>query len=103
MKSGADSLPDDPVLLKALVLQLQEQVALLRHKLFSPKSERSPEDADSPQLAMFNEAEELLEEPAGGSSEAEAEEVVAPVKRRGKRKPLPANLPRVDVIHELPE
>jgi transposase len=103
MKSGADSLPDDPVLLKALVLQLQEQVALLRHKLFSPKSERSPEDADSPQLAMFNEAEELLEEPAGGSSEAEAEEVVAPVKRRGKRKPLPANLPRVEVIHELPE
>lgn len=105
MKSGADSLPDDPVLLKALVLQLQEQVALLRHKLFSPKSERSLEDADSPQLAMFNEAEELLEEPAGGSgeAEAEAEEVVAPVKRRGKRKPLPANLPRVEIIHELPE
>ncbi|WP_083245853.1 hypothetical protein [Pseudomonas sp. TCU-HL1] len=36
MKSGADSLPDDPVLLKALVLQLQEQVALLRHKLRIP-------------------------------------------------------------------
>ena len=61
-------LPDDPILLKHLLLlaseqaaakdarieQLQEQVALLRHKLFSPKSERSPEDADSPQLAMFN-------------------------------------------------
>ena len=51
----------DLVLLKALILQLQEQVALLRHKLFSPKSERSPEDTDSPQLAMFNEAEELIE------------------------------------------
>ncbi|WP_341865954.1 hypothetical protein, partial [Ectopseudomonas oleovorans] len=36
----------------------------LRHKLFSPKSERSPEDADSPQLAMFNEVEELIEAPA---------------------------------------
>lgn len=84
--------------------QLREQVALLRHKLFSPKSERSPEDADSPQLAMFNEAEELIEQPAViGESEAEAEEVVAPVKRRGKRKPLPANLPRVEVIHEFPE
>lgn len=70
-----ESLPDDPILLKHLLLlaseqaaakdarieQLQEQVALLRHKLFSPKSERSPEDADSPQLAMFNEAEELIE------------------------------------------
>ena len=105
MKFGADSLPDDPVLLKALILQLQEQVALLRHKLFSPKSERSPEDADSPQLAMFNEAEELVEAPAAEADEAEAEteEIVAPVKRRGKRKPLPANLPRVEVIHELPE
>ena len=101
MKFGADNLPDDPVLLKALILQLQEENALLRHKLFSPKSERSPEDADSPQLAMFNEAEELIEAPA--AEPAEAEEVVAPVKRRGKRKPLPANLPRMEVIHELPE
>ncbi|SER50851.1 Transposase, partial [Pseudomonas cuatrocienegasensis] len=107
MKYGADSLPDDPVLLKALILQLQEQVVLLRHKLFSPKSERSAEDADSPQLAMFNEAEELVEEPAcvvdSDGEETEAEDVVAPVKRRGKRKPLPAELPRVEVIHELPE
>ncbi|SDI30362.1 Transposase [Pseudomonas benzenivorans] len=108
MKFGADNLPDDPVLLKQMLLlahgkvaQLQEQVALLRHKLFSPKSERSPEDADSPQLAIFNEAEELIEEPVAAPSEAE--EVVAPLKRRGKRKPLPANLPRVEVIHELPE
>ncbi|MDN5507441.1 MAG: IS66 family transposase, partial [Comamonas sp.] len=112
-----ESLPDDPILLKHLLLlaseqaaakdarieQLQEQVALLRHKLFSPKSERSPEDADSPQLAMFNEAEELIEALAAEPAEAEAEEVVAPVKRRGKRKPLPANLPRVEVIHEMPE
>ena len=103
MKFGADNLPDDPVLLKALILQLQEENALLRHKLFSPKSERSPEDADSPQLAMFNEVEELIEAPAAEPAEAEAEEVVAPVKRRGKRKPLPANLPRMEVIHELPE
>ncbi len=113
-------LPDDPILLKHLLLlaseqaaakdarieQLQEQVALLRHKLFSPKSERSPEDADSPQLAMFNEVEELIEAaaaPSEAEAEAEAEEIVAPVKRRGKRKPLPANLPRVEVIHDLPE
>lgn len=31
------------------------------------------------------------------------EEVVAPAKRRGKRKPLSADLPRVEVIHDLPE
>src|SRR5690606_31355072 len=109
MTYSADTLPDDPVLLKQMLLsaqgkvaQLQEQVALLRHKLFSPKSERSPEDADSPQLAMFNEAEELVEQPTA-VDESEAEDVVAPVKRRGKRKPLPADLPRVEIVHELPE
>jgi len=25
------------------------------------------------------------------------------VKKRGKRKPLPATLPRIEVVHELPE
>jgi len=52
---------------------------------------------------MFNEAEELIEALSAAPAEAEAEEIVAPVKRRGKRKPLPANLPRVEVIHDLPE
>ncbi|HEX5737549.1 MAG TPA: IS66 family transposase zinc-finger binding domain-containing protein, partial [Hydrogenophaga sp.] len=110
MKFGADNLPDDPVLLKQMLLlahgkvaQLQEQVALLRHKLFSPKSERSPEDADSPQLEIFNEAESLTEAAPEAPAEEVEEEVVAPTKRRGKRKPLPAELPRVEVVHELPE
>jgi transposase len=31
------------------------------------------------------------------------EEAVAPTPRRGKRKPLSADLPRIEVIHELPE
>jgi len=112
-----ESPPDDPILLKQLLLlaneqaaakdariaQLQEQVALLRRKLFSPKSERSPGDADSPQLAMFNEAEELVEAAPEAAAEETEEETVAPAKRRGKRKSLPANLPRVEIIHELPE
>jgi len=33
----------------------------------------------------------------------DAEEVVASTPRRGKRKPLSADLPRVEVTHELPE
>ncbi|TBV04492.1 IS66 family transposase [Stutzerimonas kirkiae] len=113
-----DSLPDDPVLLKQLLLsataqvsekdgqieRLREQNALLIQRLFGRKSERSQDDPDSPQLAMFNEAEQLAEEPAPVVEDAgDAEEVVAPLKRRGKRKPLPAELPRVEVIHELPE
>lgn len=84
---------------------MQEQVALLRLRLFSPKSERSPDDTDSTQLAMFNEAEELAEgaAPEVEVNTGEAEGIVAPVKRRGKRKPLPANLPRVEIVYDLPE
>jgi hypothetical protein len=46
-------------------------------------------------MALFNEAESV--------AETVEEEVVAPTKRRGKRMSLPADLPRIEVIHELPE
>lgn len=52
---------------------------------------------------MFNEAEELAEAVSEAAADRVEEEVVGPTKRRGKRKPLPAELPRVEVIHELPE
>jgi hypothetical protein len=70
--------------------------------VLSPKSERRAKDADSPQLAMFGETEELVDAPAAEASETETEEVVAPIKRLGERKPLPDELPRVEVIHQLP-
>ncbi|SUQ62499.1 hypothetical protein CCOS864_01943 [Pseudomonas wadenswilerensis] len=105
-------LPDDPVLLKQLleqmlleresnkgrIVHLEEEKALLRQRLFGGKSEQTA-DPTTPQLALFNEAESIAE-PVGEDAE---EEVVAPAKRRGKRKPLPADLPRIEVIHELPE
>ena len=106
-------LPDDPVLLKQMleqmlserqlykgqIVDLKEQVKLLRDRLFGRKSEQTVE-TDTPQLALFNEAESVavLEEGI-----AEKEEVVAPTPRRGKRKPLSADLPRIEVVHELPE
>tara|TARA_R110002020_G_C16261901_1_gene770531 strand:+ start:464 stop:1978 length:1515 start_codon:yes stop_codon:yes gene_type:complete len=107
MISMPDTLPNDPDLLKQMLLQMQSRVSvlqeentLLRQRLFGRKSEQSV-DPQSPQLAMFNEAEGLAAEaPAEGG-----EETVAPesVKKRGKRKPLPAELPRVEIVHELPE
>lgn len=116
MISVPETLPDDPILLKQLLLsanvqmsekdgqieRLREQNALLIQRLFGRKSEQSA-DPDSPQLEIFNEAESLTEAtPEAPAAEIE-EEVVAPTKRRGKRKSLPAELPRVEVIHELPE
>ena len=114
-----DNLPDDPVLLKQMLLDtyearardqevkeayethivdLKEQIKLLRDRIFGRKSEQTIEP-NTPQLALFNEPES---EPMPVVDDAE-EEVVAPTKRRGKRKPLSADLPRIEVIHELPE
>ncbi|WP_252090642.1 IS66 family transposase [Pseudomonas sp. MWU13-3659] len=112
MISMPENLPDDPVLLKQLleqminerasdkgkIVHLEEEVALLRQRLFGRKTEQTG-DAATPQLPLFNEAESLAEP----LDEAGDEEVVAPTKRRGKRKPLPADLPRIEVVHELPE
>ncbi len=105
MISMPDHLPDDATVLKQLIAQMQskvahleEQNALLRQRLFGRKSEQTVDPA-TPQLALFNEAESVVEAVA----EATDEEDVAPTKRRGKRHPLPADLPRIEVIHELPE
>ncbi|QZI73031.1 IS66 family transposase [Pseudomonas protegens] len=105
MISIPDNLPDDLTALKQLLAQMQSKVvlleeenALLRQRLFGRKSEQTADPA-TPQLLLFNEAESI-DTPAPVEAD---EEVVAPIKRRGKRKPLSADLPRIEVIHELPE
>ena len=68
MISMPETLPDDPILLKQMLLsasvqmsekdgqieRLREQNALLIQRLFGRKSEQSS-DPDSPQLEIFNE------------------------------------------------
>jgi transposase len=51
----------------------------------------------------FKTSPEISDEAIILSAEEAEEEVVASAKRRGKRKPLPAELPRIEVIHQLPE
>ena len=111
MISIPEDLPDDPVLLKQLLAQLmiertvdkgeivdlKEQIKLLRDRLFCRKSEQTVEPNTS-QLALFNEPESVLI-----TQVDDDEDVVAPTPRRGKRKPLSTELPRIEVIHELPE
>lgn len=106
MISVPDTLPDDLALLRRLLCEsqskvayLEEQNALLRQRLFGRKSEQSA-DSTTPQLALFNEVETELATAVEPDAD---EEAVAPSKRRGKRKPLPAELPRIEVVHELPE
>lgn len=56
-------------------------------------------EPNTPQLALFNEPESQWVPTADDADE----EVVAPGKQRCKRKPLSADLPRIEVIHDLPE
>jgi transposase len=108
--SSPAPLPDEPAALQALVLELQgrlqareaeiarlqEQVKLLLAKRFGPSSEKLSAD----QLRLFNEAE------AAAASTPTVEptiEVPAHARRKRGRRPLPERLPRLEVLHDLPE
>lgn len=79
---------------------LLEQFVLGRHRMFGASSEQSPD-----QVRLFDEAEVLAALPATDEDEAaDASDDKAPqTKARGKRAPLPAELPRIDIVHDLPE
>lgn len=83
--------------------QLLEQFHLQRHRQFGASSEQVAPG----QGHLFNEVEVILAE---GSAEPEAPTAdetehgaATPRPMRGRRQPLPAALPRLDVIHDLTE
>ncbi|MEQ1740839.1 MAG: IS66 family transposase zinc-finger binding domain-containing protein [Methyloglobulus sp.] len=114
-------LPNDLDALHALVLKLQqenrhlrdkqthlqEQIRLLLHKRFGAKSEKYPAE----QSDLFNEAEAYAEDSDDAESplaitaeaglSAGALAPATPSAKRG-RKALPTELPRTDIIHDLP-
>lgn len=79
---------------------LYEQIALMRRRQFGPSSESMPGQA-----RLFDEAEALAaESPDDGSRDIDAPEGKARSGRaRDKRAPLPPELPRVDIVHDVPE
>jgi len=106
MNCDAATLPDDIDTLKGMVISydnenrlLKEQVSLLQHKLFGRKSEKLP--VGSGQLLLFNEAEATVAEAQQQDESEGGIEVAAHQRRRGHRKPLPENLPRVEMLHDL--
>ena len=108
MVSNAFTLPDNIEDLREITHRyevenniLREQVRLLRAQLYGRKTEKRRAFEDSTQALLFDEAE------ACSPAEEEVKEEIVDVKghsrkKRG-RKPLPAGLPRVDVIHDLTE
>ena len=127
MDSLLKTLPDDPAILRGIIVSfqaekqawesekriweskaeqlewhaqfLQEQINILIAKRFG----RSSEKGDPNQLGLFDEAEQSepedgSEDPAGQTSTVAAHE-----RKKKGRKPLPDWLPRIEVIHDLPE
>ena len=108
-------LPADVGGLQRLVVQLQhdnkvlhskaevleDELRLLRHKIFGRRSERFSVE-DLRQSSLFDEAEYTIEEQTRKLSEP-AVEVSAYRRVKRGRKPLPADLPREEVVHDIPE
>ena len=75
------------------IRQLEEIIRTFQRKTFSGTSEQT----SAAQMGLFNEAEEI-------ETTAESELTIAPHTRRRRGRPaLPPELPREEVIHDLPE
>lgn len=89
--------------------RLQEIMLSLKRQVFGPKSERWQSEEQG--VLLFNEAEVEASKPeteaAGAATATDKEDETVAVKgferKRGKRKPLPENLPRRIEVVELPE
>lgn len=114
MLESHQTLPGDPAALQTIITSMQgemaelrvrherqiaillEQIAHLRQLLFGRSSERLPSDATTVQLPLFDLPEPEHIEPA--TVQVEPHE-----RKKPGRKPLPPELPRVEVLHDLAE
>jgi transposase len=110
MNLDLSRLPDDAAALKEIIVfqqekyeeridYLEQMVRLLQKEIFGRKSEKHILP-DQEQRQLFD----PIKEPESDHRLSE-DKIVIPEHTRKKRgrKPLPAELPRVDVIHDLPE
>ena len=107
MNIDVNRLPNDPALLKKLLVEhaeklaqatarnryLEEQFRLAQQKQFG----KSAEVFDA-QGELFNEAEDIIEQP-----DELATQEISYTRKTPKRKPLPKDLPREQVIHDIAE
>ncbi len=99
MKIDIDALPNDPAELKRLLIKqsqrlafLEEQFRLAQQKRFGASSEAFPGQGE-----LFNEAEEI----ALSADTAPAQETLTVTRHKPTRQPLPKDLPRETVFHDI--
>jgi transposase len=77
----------------------EEFIRLLQNEIYGRKTEKLPKE-DRQQMRLFDEAEAILEE----EKKTEKPVSVAPHTRKKRgRKPLPKDLPRIEVVHDIDE
>jgi hypothetical protein len=113
MGEGKGALPTDIGALQQLVVRLQSEVSffssratvleeelrLLRHKIFGRRSERFSQE-EKKQSVLFDEPGDAQEVP---SPQETTIEVAAHRRAKRGRRPLPADLIREEVVHDIPE
>jgi len=106
------ALPDDPVALKniiadkvQLIAELEERVRLMNLLIYAAKSEkRRGADSSQQQFSLFDEAEATVEVAPEQPEEPEAlVEIPGHTRKKRGRRPLPVDLPRVELVHDLSE
>lgn len=102
--SAAEALPDDPDLLKAMLLAeraesewLRQIIKELQRHRFGRRAESLPED----QLPLGLEEVEQVEAADQADIEAPAERKARAAQRRANRGALPAHLPRIDTLVDV--
>jgi transposase len=83
----------------AEIAQLREYLRLLKSQRFGATSERAHRD----QLGLFNEAEALAASAGEALEEVPGVSVAAHTRTKRGRRPLPAWMPREEILHDLPE
>ena len=106
MPNAVDVLPNDIDKLKDIIfkhqsriIDLEEQLNLHRARIFGRSSEKSPPDSHD-QINFFG-SEDIFEEDENSKGEV----ITVPEHKRKKsgRKPIPDNLPRKEIIHDISE
>lgn len=87
---------------EAEIKMLRETIRLLEGQLYGRKSEKKLIPGDQKQLLLFEEEAEDVPSEQEANPEEERETDSYKRRKRGRR-PLPADLPRVDVVHDLDE
>ena len=100
LSNDVEELRRTVVSLQKNVTILEEEIRFLKDRLFGRKTDRIE---DEHQERLFNEAEAGAEQSEESEQQAPAIVVAAHTRRPRGRRPLPENLPREEVVHDIPE